>query len=117
MKTKLRPNAADCQVARRLRIARIAAGISQADAANHVGVTQQQILKYENGTNRVSAGCLALLAQFYRRPVAWFFEGVALDSKDILDITRGPIARARLAAKVHDSIRPSGSPRRLRTII
>lgn len=65
----------DVHVAKRLRAARQIAGVSQEKAAKLFGITFQQIQKYENGSNRVSAGKLALLAQFYKLPVTWFFEG------------------------------------------
>jgi transcriptional regulator with XRE-family HTH domain len=63
----------DRHVAGRLRAARLAIGISQEDAGHHVGVSFQQIQKYENGSNRVSAGRLATLSVIYRRPLLWFF--------------------------------------------
>jgi transcriptional regulator with XRE-family HTH domain len=71
----------DRDVAKRLRLARIAAGVTQAAAAGHVGVTFQQLQKYETGTNRVTAGCLALLAQLYGQPIGWFFEDGTIDMR------------------------------------
>jgi transcriptional regulator with XRE-family HTH domain len=96
------PSVIDREIAKRLRLARIAAGLSQENAASHVGVTFQQVQKYENGTNRVSAGSLALLAQAYGRPVAWFFEDGVVDIRP--EITR-PVARARAATKMHEALK------------
>jgi transcriptional regulator with XRE-family HTH domain len=92
----------DCDVAKRLRFARLAAGITQATAAGHVGVTFQQLQKYEKGTNRVSAGCLALLAQAYGRPVGWFFEDGAIDIRPAI---ARPVMRARAAAKLQEALK------------
>lgn len=75
----------DEHVALRLRAARIAAGLTQERAATHINLTFQQLQKYERGANRISAGKLAVLARFYGKPVAWFFEGAPslVGSKDI----------------------------------
>lgn len=67
--------AVDHHVASRLRAARLMAGLSQEKAAEHIGLTFQQVQKYEKGTNRVSAGCMASLCKLYGVPVAWLFEG------------------------------------------
>lgn len=101
MKTR-QPRAIDREIAKRLRIARIAAGVTQAGAADHLGITFQQVQKYESGDNRVSAGCLALLAQCYGRPVEWFFDGGTIGSEHI---TTKPIARARVLAKAHEALK------------
>jgi transcriptional regulator with XRE-family HTH domain len=101
--TMKQPSIIDRAIAKRLRLARIAAGVSQAQAAEHIGVTFQQVQKYENGTNRVTAGCLALLAQVYGRPVAWFFENSAIDMRS--EIAARPVARARAAAKLHEALK------------
>ena len=73
---KHKPDFIDREIGRRLRVARIAANIRQYRAANLVGVTYQQMRKYEVGCNRVSAVIVARLAQIYQRPVAWFLEDV-----------------------------------------
>lgn len=70
-----RCDAIDSHVARRLRAARISAGISQEAVGGALGVTFQQIQKYETGANRVGAGKLARLAKLFNRPIGWFFEG------------------------------------------
>lgn len=60
-------------VAQRLKAARRAVGLSQTEAGDHLGLTFQQVQKYERGANRISAGTLSALAELYHRPVAWFF--------------------------------------------
>ena len=68
----------DVYVAGRLKAARLEIGMSQESAAEHLNLTFQQLQKYENARNRISAGKLATLARVYGKPVAWFFEGATV---------------------------------------
>jgi transcriptional regulator with XRE-family HTH domain len=52
---------------------RLERGISQTALGEVLGVAFQQVQKYEKGTNRVSAGALFELAEFFDKPVQWFF--------------------------------------------
>jgi transcriptional regulator with XRE-family HTH domain len=52
-------------------------GLSQTELGNKLGITFQQIQKYEKGTNRVSAGRLLHIAQLFKVPVSFFYEGVS----------------------------------------
>jgi transcriptional regulator with XRE-family HTH domain len=72
----------DVLVGQRIRALRCARELSQADLGNLVGVTFQQIQKYENGANRVSASRLLAMAQALGVPVSHFFEGLEMDSPD-----------------------------------
>ena len=56
------PSDVDVQVGQRIRILRQEAGMSQTALADHLGVTFQQVQKYEKGTNRVGAGRLTKIA-------------------------------------------------------
>lgn len=69
-------NEVDVFVGQRLRELRMLAGLSQSDVAAALGLTFQQLQKYERGFNRVSASRLFKLAQFFRVPVSVFFEGL-----------------------------------------
>jgi len=89
---KHKPDFIDREIGRRLRVARISANIRQYRAAKAVGVTYQQIRKYEVGYNRVSAVIVARLAQIYRRPVGWFLEEVSLGEDAKAEPTAGQIA-------------------------
>ncbi len=60
-------------VGERLRKKRKSLGYSQQALAAAVGLTFQQIQKYEKGTNRVSASKLYELSRFLDEPIAWFF--------------------------------------------
>jgi transcriptional regulator with XRE-family HTH domain len=55
---------------RSIRLARMAAGKTQSDAAEHVDVSFQQFQKYENGTNRIPVDKLIALAAWVKVPVA-----------------------------------------------
>lgn len=63
----------DRAIAARVKEARIAAGLTQAQLAGRIGVSFQQLQKYEKATNRVTAGVLEVIAQAAGRPVAWFY--------------------------------------------
>jgi len=54
---------------------RLVLGVSQAKVAEAVDVSFQQVQKYENGTNRISASRLQLIADFLDVTPAYFFEG------------------------------------------
>lgn len=66
----------DAFVGAQLKILRKAAGFSQTELANQVGVTFQQIQKYERGTNRIGASRLWGFCKVFDVPPGRFFEGV-----------------------------------------
>ena len=68
------PDPVDMHVGKRLKARRVGLRISQSDIGKKLGVTFQQIQKYENGTNRVGASNLFRLADALEVPVAYFFE-------------------------------------------
>lgn len=65
----------DQHVGARVRHGRMLVNISQTELGNAVGVTFQQIQKYEKGANRISVSKLARIAEVLQQPVSWFFEG------------------------------------------
>lgn len=71
------PHPVDVHVGGRLRLARSARSCSQAAAGEAIGVSAQQIQKYESGTNRLSASALFRLCGFLGRPITWFYEDLA----------------------------------------
>src|SRR5438270_11947488 len=71
-----KPRAADAYVGQKLRQRRTLLGMSQESVAAAIGLTLQQIQKYENGTNRVGASRLWDLAQVLGCDVSYFFEGL-----------------------------------------
>lgn len=67
------PDPIDVSVGARIRLARKTLGLSQQALAVSVGITFQQIQKYERGANRVSASMLAKIAHTLGTPVAELF--------------------------------------------
>jgi transcriptional regulator with XRE-family HTH domain len=92
----------DAHVGERLRQRRLLLGLNQMQLAERIGVSFQQLQKYELGKNRVSASRLWEIAQALRVPVGFFFEGLsssevqewtsdlhdALNAKDIVTLAR-----------------------------
>jgi transcriptional regulator with XRE-family HTH domain len=68
------PNPVDVHVGRRLRLRRIMVGMSQEQLAEAIGVTFQQIQKYERGANRISASRLWDLSVMLNCPVSFFYK-------------------------------------------
>jgi transcriptional regulator with XRE-family HTH domain len=70
------PHLVDIHVGARIRMRRKSMGLSQTQLADSVGITFQQLQKYERGSNRVSASKLYGMAVTLQTSVAWFFEGI-----------------------------------------
>jgi transcriptional regulator with XRE-family HTH domain len=70
----------DVHVGLRIRAARLAAGLSQERLGTALGVTFQQVQKYEKGANRVGAGRLSDIARVLSVPVSYFFESHGADN-------------------------------------
>lgn len=68
------PNDVDRLVGRNLRALRLAAGLSLQELAGRIGLSHQQLQKYETGSNRLSAGLLPAFAEALGVDVATFFE-------------------------------------------
>jgi transcriptional regulator with XRE-family HTH domain len=66
-------NSHDIEVGQRIRARRMAKGMSQTELGNMLGVTFQQVQKYEKGLNRVGAGRLVRVAEALDVPVSFFF--------------------------------------------
>src|SRR5437868_15248033 len=63
----------DVEVGQRIRARRMAKGMSQTELGDLLGVTFQQVQKYEKGVNRVGAGRLVRVAEALDVPVSFFF--------------------------------------------
>ena len=70
------PEAVDVHIGRRVRERRTLLGISQAELAEELGLTFQQVQKYERGTNRISAGRLHSISDILGVPINYFFDGI-----------------------------------------
>lgn len=81
----------DTVIGERIRIARQEAGMSQADLGGRLGVSFQQIQKYEKGVNRVSLARMLRLASAVNKPLEYFTDKMEKEVK------RDPAADARAA--------------------
>ena len=79
------PNPVDVHVGKRLRLRRTMLGFSQEKLGEAIGLTFQQVQKYEKGVNRVSAGTLYEIAQVLDLPISWFFDEEVVNRIGISD--------------------------------
>ena len=87
---KKKPNPIDAHVGGRIRLRRNMVSMSQEKLGEQLGITFQQIQKYEKGTNRVGASRLQAIASILKVPVAFFFEGApGLDSSQPSGFSEG----------------------------
>ena len=75
---KKSPNPIDCHVGARVRMRRMMLRMSQGELGKSLGITFQQVQKYEKGTNRISASKLQQISHVLQVPVPFFFEGIPL---------------------------------------
>lgn len=71
-------NSIDIHVGSRVRMRRLMLDMSQTNLADAIGITFQQVQKYEKGTNRISASRLQHISTILQVPVPFFFEGAPL---------------------------------------
>ena len=73
------PNPVDRHVGSRVRMRRMMMGMSQEKHGDAIGLTFQQVQKYEKGTNRIGASRLQQIAHTLQVPVSFFFEGAPME--------------------------------------
>jgi transcriptional regulator with XRE-family HTH domain len=73
--TKKTPNPIDRHVGSRVRMRRMMISMSQEKLGDRLGITFQQVQKYEKGTNRIGASRLHQISSILGVPVAFFYEG------------------------------------------
>ena len=120
------PHPVDRHVGRRVCEKRIELGHNQTDLGRHLGLTFQQIQKYEKGANRISASKLWDIANFFKVDVGYFYAGLSGDEGDLggatshdLPATRHSVEIKRLATRLSprqqklalDLIRAMAAPR------
>ena len=76
----INPHSVDVHVGKRVRQRRKMMGITQEKLGESLGLTFQQVQKYERGTNRVSASKLFEMAVFLKVPVSYFYEDMIAQS-------------------------------------
>ena len=74
---KRRAGSEDVEIGRKIRALRLQRGLSQTRLAEGIGLTFQQVQKYEKGTNRVSAGRLQKIADILDTPATFFYGGMS----------------------------------------
>ena len=78
---KRRAGAEDVEIGRKIRALRLERGLSQSGLAEGIGLTFQQVQKYEKGTNRVSAGRLQRISDLLHVPITFFYSGMGERTK------------------------------------
>lgn len=88
------PDPVDIHVGARVKLRRTLVGLSQMELGGAIGLTFQQVQKYERGTNRISASMLHRIAEALDVPVSFFFddmaEGVRLSPSTAGDLLTQP---------------------------
>ena len=84
------PNPIDRHVGARVRMRRLMVGLSQSKLAESLGVTFQQVQKYEKGANRIGASRLQQLARVLEVPPSFFFEGAPSSAMPSLGFNEDP---------------------------
>jgi transcriptional regulator with XRE-family HTH domain len=93
MMAKKSPNPTDKYVGSRVRMRRLMLSMSQEKLGEKLGLTFQQVQKYEKGTNRIGASRLQHISQILKVPVSFFFDGVSGNSKQNEDgSSKAPVA-------------------------
>src|SRR5215471_10236702 len=102
MASSKEPDSIDRIVGRNIRIYRLQKGLTQTELADELGLTFQQVQKYEKGTNRVGSGRLLKIATFLSVPVMALFKGsdeiADVDKQSIFDQLAKPHANRLLQA-------------------
>jgi transcriptional regulator with XRE-family HTH domain len=83
MMAKKAPNPIDKHVGSRVRMRRMMLGMSQEKLGNNLGLTFQQVQKYEKGTNRIGASRLQQISHILQVPVSFFFEGAPTNTNPV----------------------------------
>jgi transcriptional regulator with XRE-family HTH domain len=101
----------DTEIGKRIRALRLERGLSQTELGNLLGITFQQIQKYEKGANRVAAGRLERIAEALDVPITFFYSGSEKRSRadeDSVDVglsfleTSGAVRLVRAYSKIGD---------------
>jgi len=100
----------DTMIGMKIHELRISMGLSRQQLAPKIGVTHQQLQKYEKGTNRISAGRLAAIAQALKKSVSYFFDDIEKDN-DLL-----PTQHQRMCIEVSRNFLRIKNPRHQVTV-
>jgi transcriptional regulator with XRE-family HTH domain len=89
MSTKA-PNHIDKHVGSRVRMRRLMLGMSQEQLGEALGLTFQQVQKYEKGTNRIGASRIQQISESLRVPVSFLFEGSPTGTTTSKELSEAP---------------------------
>ena len=117
MAKKKIPNPTDKHVGSRMRMRRMMLSMSQEKLGDALGLTFQQVQKYEKGTNRISASRLQQLSHVLQVPVSFFFEGAPAGVQEYAGMSEAPspayiqdflgtsdgVALIRAFTRIHDA--------------
>lgn len=103
MAPKKQPNPIDIHVGSRLRLRRTMVGMTQEKLGEQLGVTFQQVQKYEKGMNRIGASRLQEISRILDVPVSFFFEdareeAAPADGDGVRAFREDPVARFEVSA-------------------
>ena len=84
-------NPIDIQVGSRVRIRRMLIGMSQEKLGDHLGLTFQQVQKYEKGVNRIGAGRLFEISRILSVPIDFFYDGVGASEPGFAEAGSAPV--------------------------
>lgn len=87
---KKSPNPTDKHVGSRVRMRRMMLSMSQEKLGDALGLTFQQVQKYEKGTNRIGASRLQQISQILQVPVSFFFEGAPEPAQGLTGMAEAP---------------------------
>ena len=93
------PHPIDVHVGSRLLMGRVLLGLNQTELGEAIGVTFQQLQKYEKGTNRISASRLFNLSHVLGVPFSFFFDDVPVSASEGGDVEVSPSAEAEFMSK------------------
>lgn len=98
----------DRRIGERVRAARLMQGVSQEKLGAYLGITFQQVQKYEKGTNRISASTLLRIAEALNMGLLFFFSGeldnaAASSALDLSDATATDFDILRSVVKIKDA--------------
>ena len=104
---KKAPNPIDQHVGSRVRMRRLMLAMSQEKLAGALGLTFQQVQKYEKGANRIGASRLQQISHILQLPAAFFFEGTFFEGTPKASTRDSKKGRALLMAQIDDFVSDS----------
>jgi transcriptional regulator with XRE-family HTH domain len=96
---------ADAHIGSRLRERRVTLGMTQTELGKRLGISFQQLQKYEGGVNRLTASGLWRIAECLDVPVGYFFDGLGSPERGEQDLDRSSLMLTRRIRKLDIHLR------------